>query len=91
MGGLGGGLGHVASVSTSAGSVTWQEHSWVWGNASACCIYTQNCWPVVRRGGRERVEWNTSGDLIFLFSYSWLRALAVLRAGGRSQEKGMRP
>lgn len=55
-------------------------------------VYTLGaCWPVVRRGGRERVEWNTSGDLIFLFSYSWLRALAVLRAGGRSQEKGMRP
>lgn len=42
MGGLSGGLGCVASVSTSAGSVTWQKHSWVWGNASACCIYTQN-------------------------------------------------
>lgn len=57
------------------------------GVPSARCRFTGfiDLWRGVLRS--QRTKWGTSGDLIFLFSCSSLRALAVLGAGGRGRGK----
>lgn len=70
------------------GSVTRQGTTGFEGMPGACCIYTRNLLACGEEGGEgeEGMEHIWLPDILFFLS--WLRALAVLGAGGERQGNG---